>query len=92
LKDLAKSLPRETLLAVVAGYAIYLAIPIFLSQVVDDRQALLGDSLIVARVARWPESRRPSFAVGLTIQIRSAFPDYAAYRRHGHASCSSARL
>ncbi|HXW04625.1 MAG TPA: hypothetical protein VD833_05285 [Vicinamibacterales bacterium] len=55
LKDPARSLPRGTLLAVVAGYAIYLAIPIFLSQVVTDRGLLLDDSLIITRVARWPE-------------------------------------
>jgi amino acid transporter len=55
LKDPARSLPRGTLLAVAAGYAIYLAIPIFLSLVVADRAVLLSDSLIITRVARWPE-------------------------------------
>ena len=54
LKDPARSLPRGTLLAVAAGYAVYLAIPIFLARVVDDRQLLLDDSLIITRVARWP--------------------------------------
>ena len=55
LKDPARSLPRGTLFAVATGYAIYLAIPIFLSLVVDDRAVLLGDSLVITRVARWPE-------------------------------------
>jgi len=55
LKSPAVSLPRGTLLAVATGYAIYLAIPIFLAHVVTERAALLGDSLIMARVARWPE-------------------------------------
>lgn len=54
LKDPARSLPRGTLLAVATGYAVYLAIPIFLAQVVDDRRQLLEDSLIITRVARWP--------------------------------------
>lgn len=55
LKDPARSLPRGTLMAVAAGYVIYVAIPIFLAQVVDDRSLLLGDSLIMTRVARWSE-------------------------------------
>ena len=54
LKDPARSLPRGTLLAVATGFAIYLAIPIFLSQVVADRTTLLSDSLVTTRVARWP--------------------------------------
>lgn len=53
LKDAARSLPRGTLLAVATGYVIYMAIPIFLAQVVDDRGLLLSDSLIMPRVARW---------------------------------------
>ncbi|HSC26971.1 MAG TPA: hypothetical protein VLD67_06830, partial [Vicinamibacterales bacterium] len=55
LKDPARSLPRGTLLAVATGYAIYLAIPIFLSLVIADPSVLLGDSLVITRVARWPE-------------------------------------
>lgn len=55
LKSPARSLPRGTLLAVGTGAAIYLAIPIFLWQVVGDRGLLLGDSLIMTQVARWPE-------------------------------------
>jgi hypothetical protein len=55
LKDPARSLPRGTLLAVGTGYAIYLAIPVFLSLVIVDRAQLLGDSLIITRVARWSE-------------------------------------
>ena len=44
-----------TLMAVATGYAIYLAIPIFLSNVVTDSTLLLGDSLIITRVASWPQ-------------------------------------
>ncbi len=54
LKDPARSLPRGTLLAVATGYAIYLAIPLFLWLMVADRELLLGDSLVITRVARWP--------------------------------------
>ncbi len=54
LKDPARSLPRGTLLAVATGLAIYLAIPIFLAEVVTDRNILLSDSLIITKVAKWP--------------------------------------
>lgn len=55
LKDPARSLPRGTLLAVAVGYAIYLAVPVFLAGVVEDRSELLTDSLIMTRIGRWPE-------------------------------------
>jgi amino acid transporter len=55
LRDPARSLPRGTLLAVLVGLVIYLAIPIFLAQVVEDRATLLSDSLVMTRIARWPE-------------------------------------
>ncbi len=54
LKEPARSLPMGTLLAVATGYAIYIAIPTFLSQVTPDPTVLVGDSLIITRVARWP--------------------------------------
>ena len=53
LEDPGRSLPRGTLLAIATGLAIYVAIPIFLSQVIPDRAQLLDDSLILTRVARW---------------------------------------
>jgi solute carrier family 12 (sodium/potassium/chloride transporter), member 2 len=55
LKDPARSLPLGTLVAVAVGYAVYLAIPLFLAQVVGHRELLLEDSLMIVRVARWPE-------------------------------------
>jgi amino acid transporter len=54
LKDPARSLPRGTLMAVVTGYLVYLAIPVYLAFVVSDRELLLSDSLIMTRVSRWP--------------------------------------
>ncbi len=53
LKNPARALPLGTLAAVLTGYAVYIAIPVFLSQTVADREALLGDTLIMTRVARW---------------------------------------
>ena len=55
LKNPTRSLPLGTLLAVATGYAVYIAIPIFLSDAVADPSLLLDDSLIITRVARWPE-------------------------------------
>ena len=53
LRDPSKSLPRGTLAAVGTSYLVYLAIPIFLSRVVHDRQALMTNSLIMRDVAAW---------------------------------------
>jgi len=53
LRNPARSLPLGTLAAVLTGYAIYIAIPVFLAEAVADRDALLGDALIMTRVARW---------------------------------------
>ncbi len=53
LKNPARALPLGTLAAVLTGYAVYIAIPVFLSQTVDDPAMLLGDALIMTRVARW---------------------------------------
>jgi amino acid transporter len=53
LKNPSRSLPVGTILAVLVGYAIYLAIPIFLSRQGVDRATLLSDPLVMQRVARW---------------------------------------
>ena len=53
LKNPARALPLGTLAAVLTGYAVYIAIPVFLAGTVADREALLGDALIMTRVARW---------------------------------------
>jgi amino acid transporter len=53
LKNPARALPLGTLGAVAVGYAIYIAIPVFLAGTVGDRDALLADPLIMTRVARW---------------------------------------
>jgi len=53
LEDPAKSLPRGTLGAVLVGYAVYLAIPIFLYYTVKDTNLLLTNSLVMSDVARW---------------------------------------
>ena len=54
LRNPSRSLPRGTLLAVVVGYVVYLAIPIFVAAKVDDLQVLLADTLIIVRMAAWP--------------------------------------
>jgi hypothetical protein len=53
LKDPARSLPYGTLGAVLCGYLVYLAIPVFLTWAVPDEELLLTESLIMSRVARW---------------------------------------
>lgn len=53
LKDPAKSLPRGTIGAVVASYAIYMAIPIMLERLVTDRGVLLTQPMVMREVARW---------------------------------------
>ena len=52
LKDPAKSLPRGTLGAVITGYLVYLAIPVFLWMQISDRRILVTDPLIMAKIAR----------------------------------------
>lgn len=52
LKNSAKSLPLGTIGAVLTGYAVYIAIPIFLSFKVADAAAL-QNSMIIQKVARW---------------------------------------
>jgi solute carrier family 12 sodium/potassium/chloride transporter 2 len=53
LKNPAKSLPRGTLAAVLTGYAVYMAIPLYLSWVIHDEGVLLVRPLIMMDVARW---------------------------------------
>jgi solute carrier family 12 (sodium/potassium/chloride transporter), member 2 len=55
LKNPARSLVVGTLAAVLVSYVIYLAIPIFLSRAGVSEQDLLDDTLVLIRVARWPE-------------------------------------
>ncbi|MEL6341899.1 MAG: Na-K-Cl cotransporter [Myxococcota bacterium] len=51
LKDPARSLPLGTLGAVLTGYAVYIAIPIFLGYAVSQPELLRADPLIMARVS-----------------------------------------
>ena len=53
LKNPARSLPLGTISAVLIGFVIYLAVPIFLSVVVKDNRILLADSMVFQKVARW---------------------------------------
>ena len=53
LKDPSRSLPLGTIGAVLTGYLVYLAIPIFLTFTVADRSTFLSDPLIMQKVARW---------------------------------------
>lgn len=53
LKNPAKSLPLGTLLAVVTGYIVYMAMPIFIATKVTDPALLLIDSNILTTIARW---------------------------------------
>ena len=56
LKNPARSLPRGTILAVLTGYAVYLAIPVVLAARVEDQRTLLHDPLVMQRVARWGDA------------------------------------
>lgn len=51
LKDPARSLPLGTLGAILTGYAVYIAIPIFLGRAVAQEELLLTDPLIMQRVS-----------------------------------------
>ncbi len=55
LKDPAKSLPRGTLAAVLTGYAVYMAIPVFLAWIIRDDRVLRVQPLIMIDIARWGE-------------------------------------
>lgn len=52
LKNPAKALPRGTFAAVLTGYAIYMALCIFLWMAVEDKSRLLHP-MIAGQVARW---------------------------------------
>ena len=51
LKDPGRSLPFGTIAAVLTGFVVYLAIPIFLTVVVTDHSLFLTEPLIMAKVA-----------------------------------------
>jgi amino acid transporter len=53
LKDPGRSLPLGTIAAILTGYAVYIAIAVFLTLSVRDRSLLLGDPLVMEKVARW---------------------------------------
>ena len=53
LKNPARSIPFGTIAAVLTGYAIYMAIPIFLSHYVTDGAILKTDSMVFTKCARW---------------------------------------
>ena len=55
LKDPARSLPRGTIGAVLVGYAVYMAIPLFLSYLIADTRILRHESMtmVMQHVARW---------------------------------------
>ena len=54
LKDPGKSIPRGTIAAVLTGYAIYMAVPLFLDWCVKDAAVLRSDTMILAKCAKWP--------------------------------------
>jgi amino acid transporter len=53
LKKPSRALPLGTIGAVVAGYVVYMAIPIFLAHVISDESLLLVRPLIMRDIARW---------------------------------------
>ena len=55
LKNPAKSLPRGTIAAILTGYAIYIAIPVFMTYLFADISVLRVSSmgLVMRNVARW---------------------------------------
>lgn len=53
LKHPATSLPRGTLGAVLCGYVVYLAIPLYLVWAAPDMRILRTEPLIMSHVARW---------------------------------------
>jgi amino acid transporter len=55
LKNPGKSLPLGTISAVLVGYAVYLAIPIFMSRIVP-REVLLTDALVMRKIALWGDA------------------------------------
>ena len=53
LKNPSRSIPLGTIAAVLTGYAVYMAIPIFLAGYVTDSAVLKTDSMIFAKCAKW---------------------------------------
>ena len=53
LKNPSRSIPLGTIAAVLTGYAVYMAIPIFLSGYVQDGAVLKSDTMIFAKCAKW---------------------------------------
>ena len=56
LKNPTRALPIGTILAVLAGYAVYLAIPIFMHRQGIPDEVLLSDPLVMQKTARWGEA------------------------------------
>ena len=54
LRDPGKAIPRGTLGAVLAGYAIYMAVPVALHVFAGDAPALRTDPMVFQKCARWP--------------------------------------
>ena len=54
LRDPGKAIPRGTLGAVLAGYAIYMAVPVALFFFAGDAPALCTDPMIFQKCSRWP--------------------------------------
>ena len=56
LKTPSRSIPRGTLAAVLTGYAIYMAVPVFLHRFVGDPGILKTDTMILKKCAviQWP--------------------------------------
>lgn len=53
LKNARRSIPLGTIAAVLTGYAIYMAVPIFFNRFVPDADVLRGDMMLFAKVARF---------------------------------------
>ncbi len=53
LKNPGRSLPLGTIAAVLTGFAVYLAIPIFLTAAGVSRDVLRTDPMVMGKVARW---------------------------------------
>jgi amino acid transporter len=55
LKEPGRAIPRGTMAAVLAGYAIYMILPVFLA-LRADREQLIADPLIMRRMALWGDA------------------------------------
>ena len=53
LKNPAKALPLGTLAAIITGYIVYMALPVFLAAKVTNPELLLVDFNILGTIARW---------------------------------------